>query len=145
MTPDATTPPTITVSLDWAKKLREAGWPRLGSIFWWRCYTSKGMDSETWVLETIDRYWPHADGRRYTYSEPLAAPTAEEILRRLPKFITEDGMVHRRHVHWDYGDNRVEYGRNHVYCADAESLANAAAAMYCYLAEQNLLPSPHEA
>lgn len=130
---------SITTSLEMCKKLKEAGWPQDGTEFFWR--TSVGLDAEI--------IWDkgHVGGwNKYFY----AAPTAEEILRRLPKKIVQVPK-------FSYGDPEVlmltanmttndlwyvrylssriqQYGE-----ADA-SLANAAAAMYCYLSENKLLP-----
>ncbi len=128
------TPESITVSLEWAKKLKEAGWPQdEQTVNHWRrkgeIYSVGGFT--TWCL---------------------AAPTAEEILRRLPDYIgTEYVLVTVR----DHPENKwsvnyirisekgVNYHPDHEFRArpcDGDSLANAAAAMWCYLAENKLLP-----
>lgn len=74
----------------------------------------------------------------------ISAPTVEEILRELPYFAEIKGRRAKLtiekgpcdpewdvcYMHLDGHDFRSQYG---------ETLANAAAAMYCYLAENNLL------
>ena len=141
-----TTPESIVTSLDWSRKLKGAGfnpWP----LHEWFV----GPVGPPLVIES--QY--NGDTRSYP------APTAEEILRRLPPFIIDgkrngDTVTYDLHVQavsgmeamsgakWKLWYFRVRDGielaplGNYSY---ADSLANAAAAMYCYLAEQKLLPS----
>jgi hypothetical protein len=64
-----------------------------------------------------------------------AAPTAEEILRRLPDFIT----VAKVNAHNRGTIYRISFDQIEEEFKDA-SLSNAAAAMYCYLSKNGLLP-----
>ena len=41
-----TTPASFTVSLDWAKKLKDAGWPQDDALFWWHHWFD-GEDRKT--------------------------------------------------------------------------------------------------
>lgn len=123
-TPQTNGPESIVVSLEWAKKLKEAGWPQDHgeNVMYWR------KKRDDFVL-----------GGWCVYA--LAAPTAEEILRRLP-----DTLENRLHeplqifrmmpnsVGW-----RMMYGLSHS--ADGDTLANAAAKMFVFLAKQKLLPT----
>lgn len=136
-----TQPHDITVSLEWAKKLKEAGWPQGGTEFFWM------TDS----IGVVDLIWDK-DHKGNWNDFFFAAPTAEEILRRLPDYLgTEYVLVTvRDHPENEWAVNYiaiseggVEYHpdhRNRVRPIQADTLANAAAAMYCYLADHKLLP-----
>jgi hypothetical protein len=128
---------SIVVSLEMAQKLKEAGWPQ-----GWTGVFSTG------TLESVDQMLPSGEDWSYfkwfehpETKEPLvsslycnyamicAAPTAEEILRMLPKrtelFLCGDGAK--------CGNERIGM------LIAQDTLSNAAAAMYCYLQSQNLL------
>lgn len=154
-----TSPNHIIVSLDWAKRLRDAGWKDFSYYQWVRRgnFWSPVENSE-WI-----RRFMEDDGSIHGADEYMPAPTAEEILRRLPTQVKARPPKHFTHDRY-----RVHIGHNTV-GADNErgykdswgvhlrrrkapkilpgstfwddSLANAAAAMYCYLAKQKLLPS----
>jgi hypothetical protein len=137
------TPESITVSLDWAKELREAGWPQQeSSLYTW---VQKGKDEEDWsesFLELSSICWRLVRVDTFHPDFLCAAPTAEEILRRLPPLIINSNVPYhldptKKLYMVSYDDEnltgKVEHG---------DSLANAAAATYCYLAECNLLPKP---
>lgn len=146
-----TTPESITVSLEMAKKLKASGWPQKDYFLcscccfaqvefiepepdtgWWRC-------SECWLED---------DG--------ISCPTADEILRRLPGIILtmESPCVLEAHFYPTLAPPHVTVGymaaglnetgwrtwKGKMLCEEADTLANAAAAMTCYLADNNLLP-----
>lgn len=113
---------SITVSLEWAKKMKEAGWNEK-TVF--------AFDHRFDYYELDDFYGFGA----------IFAPTAEEILRRLPNNF--EGIPLRIQYEKD-GSILVGYayskdGTQPMYRGDRDSLANAAAAMWCYLKENNLL------
>lgn len=122
-------PESIVVSLDWAKKLKAADWPQERSVMIW-CGCKPGRDSFVWQR------------RNDTFCElDLAAPTAEEILRQLPRDIpNETGRTD--------GSLRIYKGAQWELCyasstrswawQKAPVLAHAAAAMYCHLVERHL-------
>jgi hypothetical protein len=116
------TPESITVGLEWAKKLKEAGWPQDQSQFHWL------RRGDQWDVS----FW--REGGRLGFDEGIASPTAEEILRRLP----EHFQVWRSHGMWSC-DNGLDQSQ---WMKDYDSAANAAASMYVYLAEHSLLPKP---
>ena len=125
-------PQSITVSLEWAKKLKEAGWKQIG--FFWKTEKSGGITG--WSGDTSKP--PKED------LDWIAAPTAEEILRRLPhQIVLETHPLFLQAMpdgdEWKiaYWTFRIEKG----VWKNEDSLANAAAAMWCYLEENNLLPS----
>lgn len=132
----------ITVSLDMAKKLKEAGWPHLDTV----------------------HYWCHLDGvyvaiaLQHPRENEIAAPTAEEILWRLPEEIPYDAvgtlkgsdfwLEIAKSRFWGNTPWEIRYRENAGMtfwdCPEpirADTLANAVAAMYCYLADQKLLPT----
>ncbi|HEV7278874.1 MAG TPA: hypothetical protein VGN57_01570 [Pirellulaceae bacterium] len=149
-------PESITVSLDWSRKLKEAGWPQGAdsSLFSW----IEGWHGAEWpdgrpfekdvyyrnfAIDILDSYFHEG-----TTGVSFAAPTAEEILQRLPQELRRDEFGREWHLScWPIGsywrlcyasaDMKIEQHHER-----GESLANAAAAMYCYLAENKLLPTP---
>ena len=75
----------------------------------------------------------------------FAAPTAEEILRRLPLVldihaVVDDRPRMRALKIIPSHPNRWKVSYENILDQTEDSLANAAAAMYCYLAENNLFP-----
>ena len=140
LSPSATGPESIVTSLDWSKKLKEAGWPQDDSYLFW-CRHPISPEPNEWELgkSIIACLYPD--------TEFFAAPTAEEILRRLPRYLASTGGLNMTLTITPYADKwTVEYllpelgYDNSVLPQTHVSLANAAAAMYCYLAEQKLLP-----
>jgi len=139
------TPSEITVSLEWAEKLQVAGWPQEQSVFYWQWYED-------------DREWPTWDGNSEWYCDHMhvsldeyddgqcyAAPTAEEVLRKLPAHIQDDRMAILRMgdtygVYYLHHESGYVDERRHLRLSD--TLANAAASMFVFLAEQKLLPTP---
>lgn len=126
----------IVVSLEWAKKLEEAGWPQYhGEVFGW----FEDMNGKMTVHE-VDNF---------SEDDHVAAPTAEEILRELPDSFARDQlrydltirtaggtsgkMFYVSYKHWhDQLKTVHRQGEDH-------SLANAAAELWIYLKENNLL------
>lgn len=139
-TSPASAPESICVSLEWAKKLKEASWPQDSLWFWVHHYIPNENRGMTWEIFERDE-----DDR---VNEHCAAPTAEEILRRLPSKIEKAKAVSVLEIQSLHtGGFAVYYANVHdkeisIRPCDG-SLANAAAAMYCYLSENNLLPSSH--
>ena len=137
-------PQSITVSLEWAKKLKEAGWPQVtpqnpASLFYWAHFI--GLEEPALV------YASKVEMIRFDEFEILlSAPTADEILRRLPNDLTlkneKEGAkscplrIGKFEKRWD-----VRYflrGTNFLFLDD--SLADACAEMWCYLSANKLLP-----
>lgn len=137
---------SIVVSLENAKKLMEAGFPQFDGIFQWKqsmmtawLILRAEVRDEMFDPRCFDNLMETANLKQY-----FAAPTAEEILRRLPRFVQSDEMAGRLATVLDDGRTwMVAYfstGQGHRGATEDESLANAAAAMYCYLAEKLLQP-----
>lgn len=142
-------PESINVSLEWAKKLKEAGWPQHDALFYHHQVCKPFKSGEPIPTEVC--YDPEYEGGFFS----LAAPNAEEILRKLPTTIRKplgDGRTsspHRIRI------ARVNHGENEVWAiryqkhtspkmfgpfsASDASLSDAAAAMYCVLKENRLL------
>ncbi len=77
----------MTVSLDIAKKLKEAGWEKETEKVWY--YDTYGRDSvDGWNLLELQENWLeefHEKGGKGLFP----APTAGELLRELPAFVEE--------------------------------------------------------
>lgn len=131
-------PESITVSLEWAKKLSKCGWPEDDDMFMYVKY----VNMPSWDLQ-LTKDAQLEDG----VSVLFAAPTAEEILRRLPESLYWEGadskLTTLRIRSWagrwsiEYRDNKTNHRNHHE---NQDTLAAAAAAMWCYLAENKLLP-----
>ncbi len=141
------TPQSITVDLDHAKKLKEAGWYQNSSVHQW--YRNKSDDSisvdhRTILALPINKIEVLVD-----------APTAEEILRRLPDMwpVGTEALLltccqspePERLWVITYSDkngghpDELDAGKGGTPMID-QSLANAAAAMWIYLKSNSLLP-----
>ena len=124
----------ITVSLEWAKKLRDAEWDQEDCVFF---YVSN--DKDDFLL--VPRHYNTMEKSESFHH--FSAPTAEEILRELPHVIHDKGSPRflqcgKHKKFWDVGYWRgVEPMKN----VTEDTLANAAAAMWIYLKKNNLLPS----
>ena len=151
------TPESLVVSLDLARQLKEAGWEQEESIFW--LFWSDTHD-EGWIEYGSIHSFDSGAKSMYKRGAVFAAPTAEEILRRLPKHLNAFGQhgrltvqfglsqsqwqpcvgyIHHKSNNWIFqGDN---YQDGMMYFVDTDSLANAAAQMWLYLKKNNLLPS----
>lgn len=139
----------ITTSLEVSKKLKDAGFEQKNATFYW-CINKAGKD--------VLRYaGSHRGGSQADWIDPIAAWTAEEILRELPKKFSPWGKEGRLTVQYSKNSKvpLVGYiqhpsndwlwrGENYqdgmLYFAE-DTLANAAAMMKIYLKENNLLPS----
>lgn len=119
---------SICVSLEWAKKLKECGLsPRYTDNF---IYVDQGGEAI------------------FIHNQPLAivassdmkfypAPTAEDILRELPDG-TQVTRSCDRNYHCECGEIKLNAD---ILRQTFPTAANACAAVYCYLAENNLLPT----
>ncbi len=139
------TPSDICVSLEQAKALKVVGFPQKEPLFWWV------ESAKPYVALNPQATFNRFESRLGVLGHLFAAPTAEEILTKLPDFV-EDGRYELRieklfskgKYYWNigyYGDcgelpDSADVGDGFP---DA-SLANAAAAMYVYLSENNLFP-----
>lgn len=133
-------PSAITVSLEWAKRLKEAGWPQEESLSWhWTYRASGGYGGLKHGRFWRNKYLARGEAHKDCYPA-FAAPTAEEILRELP-----DNMV-------EVNDKWYLLNIAHRYCSltdeddeplvefSGDTLVDSLAAMYCYLANHSLLP-----
>lgn len=146
------TPESIVVSLEWAKKLKDAGWPQgnyaedVRSHFYWY-NTIDGLNN--WKIISLE------DIRGLISKFEIAAPTAEELLRRLPEYFDDAEMrdgIYKRFwlVAQKDGNWTVCYSDGHCQIKKGigpmritgDTLANAAASMWIFLKENNLLPKP---
>ena len=122
----------IVVSLENAKRLKEAGWPQDESIFRWK---NRG----SWEI-ALKRQSSNKAG---TF---IAAPTAEEILRMLPDWIFCKKNSMGGGGDWCIGDMQshvctpLAYKEMKKSMIESDTLSNAAAAMWCYLSNNQLLP-----
>lgn len=119
--------PDITVSLAKAKALKEAGFDQGDCYFFW-------VDGERVARQTLAYM-----GSYYAEEEAVAAPTAEEILRRLPEVDIHTQWVMEK-VSFMVNKKRVP-GVHKALHFHSDSLADALSKMYIHLAENNLLPS----
>ena len=128
------TPESICVSLEMAQRLKSAGWPQ-ESIFRWI-----ELSDEQFILWTKSDYEgtmkedEEFDGI-HGWSIFADAPTAEEILRKLPMH-----SIHGNSKGYivTVDDLHDEKGRFAHHEQDF-SLANAAAAMFLFLSENKFL------
>ncbi len=131
------TPESICVSLEMAKRLKEAGWQQNPYIFEWQIYNFGSKDHIDLVCYHSEEFkMKGAKSSAYKKIEFYSAPTAEEILRKLPEIIEESRLnciVVLKGWCVSYADPLKAFS------FEDESLANAAAACYCYLAEHDLL------
>ena len=122
-----TKPPSITVDIKMARKLEKAGWDK-------RCFS----------------YWvPYLKGYALAYDfeenalpdENYCAPTASEILDGLPIVLRKKNLCCSKSVPDIRGNPfwQVSYDWEAVFGSD--TLANAAAELWIYLKENDLLPS----
>jgi hypothetical protein len=131
-----------TVSLELAKELKEAGFPQETDLFW----ASTGVCPSGHVIpkERVPVY-------QIEFSA-IAAPTAEEILGRLPPVIkfmekTDVSTIGWKRLYmWMGGDQFDNVRSFHIGFNDRPetaikeiNLAEAAGRMYLYLKEQDLL------
>lgn len=145
-------PPEQNVtSLEWSKKLKEAGWPQEDSVFRWAIQKWGDYHVEPFVeYALVGEMWnPITQEPHHKTHTLIAAPTAEEILRRLPDCIEPDFriFVDRRlpSKKWTVNyrtpiDALIPRKAKTMHEETSVTLANAAAAMWIYLKENSLLP-----
>lgn len=152
-------PESIVVSLEWSKKLKEAGYRQRARFLFWIKYCDNPKVSPDKI-----EYFEWGSNRRgevglemngTTHLDFYAAPTAEEILRELPDTISIGNKGYSLSIDAICcGENEKTWTEWEVcYQNDDEmpisfidvSIANAAACMYCHLAENNLLPTQKHA
>ncbi len=150
-----TSPENIVVSLEMARRLKEAGWPQDNSCFYWlRCGDGKDDFSVS-----------RTDVGRNSMVESFAAPTAEELLRRLPykintttrkktsiygemfdTFTLEIRVLSNRTYRIYYKNKYTNLGRDPSlggFKATDILLCNSLASMFIYLSTHHLL-SPEQ-
>lgn len=145
--PHLMTPESIVTSLELSRKLKDAGYWE-STAHWWIYPNEKHPDwpSKPFLITEFER--DHYHQEEDVYDQLIAAPTAEEILRKLPDSVDTDidveilGMGRNDDGNWIVWYSCDDTTHNQTPVRIENSLANAAAAMYCYLAEQKLLPSP---
>lgn len=143
-----TSPASITTDLQWSRRLKEAGFPQ-DSVWHWRFWHNVPGDYILCDEEDIHELSKpeESDG----LLEYFAAPTAEEILRRLPKTLDHwllDCLPNPDEDLWAVSyfsaidpEQPTHPAIQEVLPCEADTLANAAARMYCHLAENKLLPA----
>jgi hypothetical protein len=144
-----TNPELIVVSIDMAKKLKEAGWDQNECLWRWVEFhggVAKGHSD----YESNTRWELREKGSDYNFDPRYAAPTAEEILRRLPESLMLQtrgdrigGNDSETAFDLEMGKNKygyfVRYEKEAAEEFYADTLANAAAQMWIYLKEHSLL------
>jgi len=119
----------ITVSLAMAEKLKIAGWAHAGSVHYW----CPRLMSEEMVLVHSSAAWVDADAILSDIN--IAAPTAEEILRKLPMYQCSSSNDGKFTIFVQYGKKSEAINKTMV----GDSLSDAAAQMYCHLSTEKLL------
>jgi len=122
----------ITVSLEWAKNLKDVGWEHKKAMFYWQ--EEDGKSRIVQVIEPIG----------FEFRQFYAAPTCEEILRELPQKIDESrlqinrlGKLHEYHWSVCYSNTCGSAWREEQFISD--TLANVSASMWIFLKKNNLL------
>ena len=126
----------ICVNKEWAEKLKEAGFPQKDSYFYWSTVNKPNI-----VLK--DKY-QHPISQALTINphwldEIIAAPTASEILEKLPSSIDIGHFLIRKHS-WGYSINIIEHmslESNHE--EQGKSLANALTKMLIWLVKNEYI------
>lgn len=67
----------IVTSKEWSKKLTTAGWPQDESHFYWFIDDDGDMGESFWTVGSEEGY-------SIEVGDDIAAPTASEIIRRIP-------------------------------------------------------------
>lgn len=142
-----------------AKKLKEAGYPQVANISHWIEYCDDPKGDHEKVI--YFQYGSSRDGtcgvtmNGVTHLNSFAAPTFEEIRSKLPSSLQCDEDVcqlricfppslgnfiaYERHGEGIVGLEVCKHNGEQLAFHDRESLANASASCYCYLADNNLL------
>lgn len=138
-----------TVTLETAKKLKEAGLPQESTMWYPKEHKLSGYRGYFVTLEKSVSEDAIEDDKYL--EKDIAAPTAEEVLDELPlvldkhcylKVFRQDtpGNYNEKYWHIAYNENRHTCGKPSQMAWQFEtSLAEAAAKMYLYLAEKGLL------
>lgn len=116
----------ITVSLEMAKKLKEAGWIWDDAQFFW---STKTLESKVWECPHRSQY------SLISNQTDIAAPTAEEILRELPIGSLAQ-MEEKERKRWTVSSPNI-------HGLPFPSLADSAASHWIHLKENNLLDPPN--
>ena len=138
-------------SLEWSKKLKEAGWKK-ETEFWWvpvyyYNFDVKNRNRKDFEIvpndfqysdEVVGRGKPEIDkSKKSSYSkwqQRLSAPLATELLEELPDIrISNKKEV----LYIEDRENNLWYLRY----TKKDTLPNALAAMWCYLKERGLTPN----
>lgn len=123
-----------TVSLELAKSLKEKGYPQDKGFFWAR--DGALQKEKDWFLTRID-------GKGVTkadWVDYVASPTADEILEELPERIKGHKTIGmgKSMGEWLIGYQKIGNELQAIRFGD-ESIANAAAKLWFYLKENDLL------
>ncbi len=130
------------VDLEWAKKLKDAGFPQ-DSFFYFIKMTG------------YEEQYPSGYTIRYNDGDPqlkddISAPTAEKILKELPKFIITDNIKYRFFVEYNAGLDATYCGyrcmeKDNMFMplydrrVENSHLCLPFADIYCFLKEEGLL------
>lgn len=131
------TPQALVVSLEKAKELLDAGWPQGTSHF--VCSTTSDGYSNYSVCERLKPDHPNYESPYYLTWD---APTASEILERLPRVLHDEFLLQIT-LHSDiwcigyWNGNEEAVIKYHQF---GDTLADAASDMWIYLKQNNLLP-----
>lgn len=126
-----------TVSLETAKKLKEAGFRHGTYLCWttWSEYASMGIGTD------LGPYY-RMQGYQDFILDWVSAPTTDELLEELPYRITRENYIAELWIHKNSSDYVVCYtGQPHTdnKYFENESLPEALASMWIYLKQQDLL------
>lgn len=130
----------ITTSLELSKRLKEAGYPQGKTDFY---YVMQRGDWDLYTDYNCDQCWS-----RSSFRTKVDAPTAEEILEKLPNELESSGDYFFLNCHKDgqwlvsyYSmlQNYTCYINGRRVEVNNESLVDACALMYLHLKEHNLL------
>ena len=138
----------MTTSLAMSKKLLDAGWKSKSPFFWTFSNPSRNKGPKPrWALKCSGlclRNWMKAKSPT-SKLEIIAAPTAEEILRELPKIILQRDeeldvaiLPKTLNISPELGKWLVTYSHPFERIS-ADNLADAAANMWIHLKENKLL------
>jgi hypothetical protein len=128
------------VSLELAKKLKEAGYKQKG-LWWWYEHKQRGKDddfSECLVLDNEPDYTmhPREDWNKYV------APTVAELGERLPEAVEINNYICSLMINPCKGGWAVyysSYNGKEGYSITADTEADARAKMWLYLKKEGLL------
>ncbi len=117
----------ITVSLEWARKLKKAGWPQKNALYYW------------WLRIGHKEY--ELSSGEFLLNGTFAAPVSEELFQKLPKVLNQELLlqINSHGERWSIGYWNINEQTQIKYQQFDDSLSNTAASMYCFLSSQNLL------